>query len=70
MYRVHTLLRSLTLLAWLLLATAAQSQPPAPDLLKIPVEDLTPEQAVELFKTLPAPTMEEMNGEFAGVTLS
>ncbi|MCB1731841.1 MAG: hypothetical protein KDI21_15320, partial [Halieaceae bacterium] len=70
MYRVHTLLRSLTLLAWLLLATAAQSQPPGEDLLQIPVEDLTPEQAVELFKTLPAPTMEEMNGEFAGEMLS
>ena len=70
MYRVHTLLRFLTVLAWLLLATAAQSQPPGEDLLQLPVEDLTPEQAVELFKTLPAPTMEEMNGEFAGEMLS
>jgi hypothetical protein len=36
----------------------------------IPVEDLSPAQAVELFKTLPAPSMEEMNGEFSGQIIS
>ena len=47
MYPVHTLLRFLTVLACLLLATAAQSQPTAADLLKIPVEELTPEDIPE-----------------------
>jgi hypothetical protein len=70
MYPNHKLLCFLAVLAFLSLATTARSQPPAADLLNIPVEELTPEQAVELFKTLLAPTMKEMNGEFAGEMLS
>ncbi len=62
--------RYLVTLAWTLLATAGQAQIPAPDALTTPVEQLTPGQAVALFKTLPAPTMEEMNGEFSGEMLS
>lgn len=34
------------------------------------VEDLSPAEAVELYKTLPAPSMQEMNGEFSGEMLS
>ena len=49
--------------------TAAESTPAlSPELMQLAtqVEELSPEQAVELFKHLPAPTMEEMNGEFSG----
>jgi hypothetical protein len=46
-------------------ATAAASAAPA-----VAVEDLSPAEAVALFKTLPCPTMEEMNGEFSGKMLS
>ena len=63
MNATSTLLRRLTLAASLILATQASAQTAAS---ATRVEDLDPVAAVELFKTLPCPTMEEMNGEFSG----
>ena len=67
-------LRHTLVIACALLATGVSAQSPAPAAaptvaktsMAVAVEDLSPEAAVELFKTLPAPTMEEMNGEFSG----
>ena len=70
MYPIQSIVRQFTAALCLVLVASAQAQPKPADLAAIPVEELTPEQAVELFKTLPAPTLEEMNGEFAGEMLS
>ena len=66
----NPIFRSFYLLLFVLVANGVQAQPGSPDPLSTPVKELTPEQAVELFKTLPAPSMEEMNGEFSGEMLS
>lgn len=60
--------RYLVTLAWTLLATAGQAQIAAPDVLATPVEQLTPGQAVALFKTLPAPTMGNFEEKVAVIT--
>jgi hypothetical protein len=71
-----------TVLIGVILGSAAVAQPSAPVPEAKPaqpnvnagrpiaVEALSPAEAVDLFKTLPAPTMEEMNGEFSGEMLS
>jgi hypothetical protein len=52
------------------LATVQPMQSTATQLRNSAVDQLSPAEAVALFKTLPAPTMEEMNGEFSGEMLS
>ena len=61
-------LRSLLAVASFLLACQALAQPQPVTLNGQPVtvEELSPDEAVELFKTLPSPTLEEMNGEWSG----
>jgi len=78
----YRLLHRAILLIGLAFATASLAQSTAPAQATSPshpvakagpgvdVEDLSPAEAVELFKTLPAPSMEEMNGEFSGEMLS
>ena len=67
-----SLTRLLRALAWtcVLFAATAAAQPVSTTGHALAVEDLSPAEAVELFKTLPAPTMDEMNGEFSGEMLS
>ena len=55
MYPIQSIVRQFTAALCLVLVASAQAQPKPADLAAIPVEELTPEQAVELFKTLPAP---------------
>lgn len=64
-------LRSLLAVTGLILAchagqALAEPQPVTLNGQPVIVEELSPDQAVELFKTLPSPTMEEMNGEWSG----
>jgi len=72
---LYSLLRRAIMVAGVIFSTIALAQPAGSDpeakrLHSIAVEYLSPAEAVELFKTLPCPTMEEMNGEFSGEMLS
>lgn len=64
-------LRSLLAVTGLILACHAGQALAAPQPVTLNgqpviVEELSPTEAVELFKTLPSPSMEEMNGEWSG----
>jgi hypothetical protein len=67
----YPLLRRAVMVAGVIFAASAVGQSSAADMdakriQSIAVENLSPAEAVELFKTLPCPTMKEMNGEFSG----
>ncbi len=72
---MFAVLRRVCLLTSMLFAVGALAQSPAVSqatkpIQAVAVEDLAPDAAVELFKTLPAPTMAEMNGEFSAEMMS